>query len=141
MHQVGAPHPNGGGWVAATAEVAPTAFVGPQAAVLDHCKVLDHAAIEDCAILRNHCVVEGHARVGGQAVLEEGVHLDGYQRCWVPVRRPPAFKLPELTFPTDDYGLLANYAMDQAEAMMLESFYRNEKGSKTFFDNVFNGYL
>ncbi len=137
----GAPHPNGGGWVAATAEVAPTAFVGPQAAVLDHCKVLDHAAIEDCAILRNHCVVEGHARVGGQAVLEEGVHLDGYQRCWVPVRRPPDFKLPELTFPTDDYGLLANYAMDQAEAMMLESFYRNEKGSKTFFDNVFNGYL
>jgi len=47
----GSRHPNGGGWVAATAEVAPTAYVGPECMVLDGAKVLDHAAIEDYAIV------------------------------------------------------------------------------------------
>ncbi len=137
----GAPHPNGGGWVAATAEVAPTAYVGPHAAVLDQARVLDHAVIEDYAVLRNHTVVAEHARVGGQAVLQQAISLTGYQRCWLPASGPASHELPELSAPTTDDGLLANYAMEQAETMMLENFYRNEAGPREFFGPLLNGYL
>ncbi len=51
----GAPHSNGGGFVASTAFVAKTAFVGHQAAVCNGAKVYGHAE------------VGGEARVGGNA--------------------------------------------------------------------------
>ncbi len=41
----GAPHANGGGFVAKTASVAKTAFVGPQAAVCGHARVEGNARV------------------------------------------------------------------------------------------------
>ncbi len=137
----GAPHPNGGGWVAATAEVAPTAYVGPNAAVLDRAQVLDHAVVEDYAVVRDSAVVADHARVSGQAMIGKGTRLDGYKRAWFPLNQSADDEPPELSAPTDEDGLLANYAMDQAEAVMLESYYRNERGAREFFDPLMNGYL
>jgi len=139
----GAPHPNGGGWVAATAEVAPTAYVGPQALVLGEAKVLDHAIVEDCAVLTNNVVISGHARVSGQAFLEEGVEFKGYQRVWFPRRHKAGRDTPELTNTRggSQGGLWANYAMDQAEAVMLEDYYRGKDSSRTFFFTLPNGYL
>lgn len=70
----GKPHPNGGGFVAASAKVDPTAYVGPNAAVLGHAKVLDHAHIADYAVVKDNAVVSGHARV-----LEYGSVVDQSQ--------------------------------------------------------------
>lgn len=61
----GAPHSNGGGWVASTAKVAATAYVGPNAKVLGNATVSDNARIEDYAI------VKGSATVSGSAVVKE----------------------------------------------------------------------
>ena len=61
----GAPHSNGGGWVASTATVASTAYVGPNAKVLGSATVSDNARIEDYAI------VKGAAKVYGNAVVKE----------------------------------------------------------------------
>ena len=41
----GAPHPNGGGWVASSATVAPTAYVAPGSMVLESATVLDSASV------------------------------------------------------------------------------------------------
>lgn len=65
----GAPHPNGKGWVAASAKVAPTAYVGPDAMVLDVAKVSDNARIEGHAIVREAAEVSGNAVVGDWAVV------------------------------------------------------------------------
>jgi Family of unknown function (DUF6055) len=61
----GAPHPNGGGWVASTARVDPTAFVGPRARVLGNAIVSGNARIEGWAI------VSGNAQVRDNAVVED----------------------------------------------------------------------
>jgi Family of unknown function (DUF6055) len=61
----GAPHPNGGGWVASTARVDPTAFVGPRAQVLGNAIVSGNARIEGWAI------VSGNAQVRDNAVVED----------------------------------------------------------------------
>jgi hypothetical protein len=60
----GAPHPNGGGFVAATAVVAATAYVGPQAMVLGTARVQGKAR------------VEGRAIVGGGEVRDQAVIAD-----------------------------------------------------------------
>ena len=70
----GAPHPNGGGFVASTAQVAPTAYVGPEAEVLDAAVVSDEARIEGRAR------VSGNARVAGRAVLRGRAHATGNAR-------------------------------------------------------------
>jgi hypothetical protein len=61
----GAIHPNGGGWVASTAQVAATAFVGPRARVIGNAVVSGNARIEDWAI------VGGNAQVRDNAVVED----------------------------------------------------------------------
>ncbi len=85
----GAPHANGGGFVAATATVAPSAYVGPDALVLDHARVLDyarvedHAIIQDAAVVRQNAVVRDHALVAedagiyGNAMVEKYAHVNG----------------------------------------------------------------
>jgi len=65
----GAPHPNGGGWVASTAKVAATAYVGPNAKVLGSATVSDSARIEDYAIVKGSAKVYGNARVRENAMV------------------------------------------------------------------------
>ena len=143
----GAAHPNGGGWVAATAEVAPTAYVGPNAMVLDAAKVLDQAIMEDCAVIKDKAVLSDHARVSGQAVISKDTKLSGYQRAWMPLALTPDETAPDLTTrlndTLDENGLWANYAMDQAEAVMLEDYYRQHAGAdfREFFVSLMNGHL
>ena len=108
----GAPHPNGGGWVASTAKVAGTAYVGPGAMVLDDAEVLDNASVEEYAIVRGKAMLSGNARVGGQGFVEGSTSLSGYQRGWLPDA-------------TTDHGLWQNYALDEASVMMLEDRYRS----------------
>ncbi len=143
----GAPHPNGGGWVAASAEAALTAYVGPQAMVLDNAKVLDHAIIEDFAVIKDRAVISGNARINGQAVISADTRLTGYQRAWMPLQLTADTEAPELTTRRmenlDENGLWANYAMDQPEAVMLEDWYRQHDGAsfREFFCSLMNGYL
>jgi hypothetical protein len=65
----GAAHPNGGGFVAATASVAATAYVGPDAMVLGTAKVQGNARLE------------GRAVVGGGEVRDRAVIAD-YAGVW-----------------------------------------------------------
>ncbi len=65
----GAAHPNGGGFVAATASVDETAYVGPNARVLDNATVRGGARIEDFAVVANNATVEDRAIVSGFAAV------------------------------------------------------------------------
>lgn len=143
----GAPHTNGGGWVAASAEVAPTAYVGPNAMVLGNAKVLDQAIVEDCAVIKDNAALSGRARVSGQAMISNDTKLAGYQRAWMPLALAADQAAPDLTTrlneELDENGLWANYAMDQAEAVILEDYYRQHAGAdfREFFVSLMNGHL
>jgi hypothetical protein len=65
----GAPHANGGGWVATTAKVASTAYVGPNAQVLGYANVTGKARIEDYAIVQDRAQISGNAKVRNWAVV------------------------------------------------------------------------
>jgi carbonic anhydrase/acetyltransferase-like protein (isoleucine patch superfamily) len=62
-------HPNGGGWVAATADVGQSAFVGPNAAVFVFGKVQDQAMVTDTAWVLGNAQVSGNSRVSGDAEI------------------------------------------------------------------------
>jgi hypothetical protein len=66
----GSPHPNGGGFVAATARADASAYIGPNARVIGNSKVLGNARIEDEAVIRN-ATVKDDAIVSGRALVEE----------------------------------------------------------------------
>jgi len=78
----GAPHPNGGGWVDATAHADPAAHVGPAAMVLDRAQVLGKARIEDQAVVSgnakvgDNAVVRGHALVTGTGIVVGNAHIE-----------------------------------------------------------------
>jgi len=73
--EAGAKHPNGGGFVAATAHADPTAYVGPNAQVLGRAKVLGQARVEDHAVVTDNATVRDHARVSGHAVVRGGATI------------------------------------------------------------------
>ncbi len=87
--RAGAPHPNGGGWVDATARVEPGAFVGPEAMVLEQAQVLGKARIEgravvsgkaqvrDNAVVRDYSLVTGSGIVAGNARIENEAAIRG----------------------------------------------------------------
>ncbi len=84
----GSNHPNGGGFVANSAQVAETAYVGPNAAVLDRARVLDNARIEgnalvtenaevrDNAVVRDYAIVRGNASISNNARVLESAIVD-----------------------------------------------------------------
>jgi len=74
--EAGAPHPNGGGFVAASAKVAPAAYVGPNTRILGISKVLGKARIEDFAVVRN-ATVKDEAVVSGHALVHEDSVVSG----------------------------------------------------------------
>jgi len=144
-------HPNGGGWVAASAEVAPTAYVARDAMVLDGARVLDHAAIEDFAVVRGpKAVVSGHAKVGGQAYVAGNVRIGGYTRVLHTIFSEDEQVVPSEVPPRpfqragDDGALWANYAMDRDETEVLEDWfrYKDESGVRWQFHVLnLNGHL
>jgi carbonic anhydrase/acetyltransferase-like protein (isoleucine patch superfamily) len=82
----GAPHPNGGGFVAKSAKVEATAYVAPGARVLDGARVTGRARICGQAIVRqsaqvgDDAVISGLARVGDRARVEGRAHVGGYAK-------------------------------------------------------------
>jgi len=83
----GAPHSNGGGFVAATAEVESTAYVGPHAQVLGKSEISGQARVENYAVVRDS-TVRGHAVLSGHALVEGGSVVQDYARVrdWGRVR-------------------------------------------------------
>jgi carbonic anhydrase/acetyltransferase-like protein (isoleucine patch superfamily) len=83
----GAPHPNGGGWVASTARVASTAYVGPNAQVLrnavisgnarieGYAIITDDARVRDNTVVKDHVIVYGNSYISGNAVVEKTARL------------------------------------------------------------------
>jgi hypothetical protein len=71
-------HPNGGGWVANTANVDETAFVGPSASVFELAHVLDSANISDNAWVRGEGEVSGNAKVSGDVVVDGNAVVSDY---------------------------------------------------------------
>jgi len=142
----GAMHPNGGGWVAATATVAPTAYVGPAAMVLENAQVLDSASVEDCAVVSGDAKLSGHVRVGGQAHITGKANLSGYQRAWYSVSAAEHdTQLPHIT-PYDNTdagknGLRHNYAMNDPSRVMLEDRFIYYGYHRHFCSPINNGYL
>jgi carbonic anhydrase/acetyltransferase-like protein (isoleucine patch superfamily) len=77
----GGHHPNGGGFVAASAHADPTAYVAPGAQVLghaqitgnarieDHARVTDDAKVSDRAVVRGWATARGYAQITGDAVV------------------------------------------------------------------------
>jgi len=82
----GAPHPNGGGFVAKSAHVDPTAYVAKNAMVLEGARVTGRARICGEAVVRqsaqvgDDAVVSGYARVGERAQLGGQAHVGGYAK-------------------------------------------------------------
>jgi len=82
----GAPHPNGGGFVAKSAKVDATAYVAKGAQVLDGARVTERARICGQAILRqsaqvgDDAVVTGLARIGDRARVAGRAHVGGYAK-------------------------------------------------------------
>lgn len=69
----GEEHPNGGGFVAASASVAADAYVGPDALVLGTASVSEKARIEDAAWVQD-ATVEGRAVIGDHATVYGGTY-------------------------------------------------------------------
>jgi len=76
----GGAHANGGGFVAATAQVSASAYVGPGARVLDAARVTDRARILDDAVVRGQAVVSEDAVVSGAAVVQDAAVVSGQAR-------------------------------------------------------------
>lgn len=76
----GAPHPNGGGWVDASAKVAATAFVAHGARVLDQAIVTDRARIEGYAVVSATARVQDDAVISGRALVTGGSVISGNAR-------------------------------------------------------------
>lgn len=154
-------HPNGGGWVADTAEVALAAYVAPHAMVLDTAKVLDNAVIDDYVIAYGDVVFKDNARAFGKLAIEKGVH-SGTARLYI--RNEERSSAQGVT-PADDTdapqrrlgpltgtaSFQANYECFQPEAVLLEDHYNERTGrpeggvygvhqdDRIFFDGVLIG--
>jgi|GEM_PF-2658131 len=74
----GAPHSNGGGFVADTATVAASAYVGPGVQVLDQAQVLGDARIEGRAIVQHDTLVQDNAIVSTSASIDLNAQIMDY---------------------------------------------------------------
>ena len=72
----GAPHINGGGWVAVTASADPSAYVGPHARVLGAARISGTSRVEAHAMVTGQAVVAGSAFVGGNAVVTDQARIE-----------------------------------------------------------------
>jgi carbonic anhydrase/acetyltransferase-like protein (isoleucine patch superfamily) len=73
----GAPHSNGGGFVATSATVDKSAFVGPNALVLDNAQVRDNAIINGYAVIKQNALVSANAQVDNYAIIGEDARISG----------------------------------------------------------------
>ncbi len=69
--------PNGGGWVAKTANVALSVYVGPNARVFGNAKVRGNAQVSGNAVVSGDAQVSGDARVYGDAWASGDTEVSG----------------------------------------------------------------
>ncbi len=80
----GAPHENGGGFVAKTAKVSDSVYVGPNAMVLGNARVTGNAVIDDYAVVmgnaqvKDDAVIDGCAVVAGDARVTDNAHVGDF---------------------------------------------------------------
>lgn len=67
----GAPHPNGGGWVASTAQVDSSAYIASDAKVLGNARISGNVRAEDFAI------IAGSANISGDSVIRQNALVSG----------------------------------------------------------------
>jgi len=65
----GSAHPNGGGFVASTANVSASAFVGKDASVCEYAIVSDRSRIIDTATISGHAQISGSSSVEGNSTV------------------------------------------------------------------------
>lgn len=92
----GSAHPNGGGFVAATAKVDASVYVGPNA------RVLGYASVSGNAVITGHAVVAGNAKVSGNAVIGDSAVVTGRSSVSENAR------VLESAFVTDEYKVSDN---------------------------------
>ena len=68
-------HPNGGGFVASTANVADTVYVGPEARVLENAQITDNARIV------GRSVIAGNSMVSGNAIISSSAQMSGSSKA------------------------------------------------------------
>lgn len=79
-------HPNGGGWVAHSANASSDAYIGPDAAVGGEAslwpmaEVTDHARVHGKTVLHPRAVIRGSAVVTGEAEVYELMCISGNDR-------------------------------------------------------------
>ena len=82
----GSLHPNGGGFVAATANVSSGVYVGPNAivtgtaSVSGSARITGQSVVMDNARISGNAIVDGYAVVGGNAVVSENARVNEYAR-------------------------------------------------------------
>ena len=76
----GAKHPNGGGFVASSAQVESSAYVGPRARVLGSAKVRGNSKILDDAVVTGAATIQDDAIVSGGAWVGDGAQVSGQAR-------------------------------------------------------------
>ena len=96
----GAPHRNGGGFVAKTAQVEASAYVAPGAQVLGNSKVLGNARIEDLSIVQDS-TVQDNAVLSGRAMVMQNSIVSGRAKI-------------------RDYGEVRNHSTVTDDARVLE---------------------
>lgn len=82
----GAPHSNGGGFVARTAKVDHTVYVGPNASVCDHAVVYDHVQIFGSAKVSHQAQVSDWVQIFGNAHVTAFSKLSDYVQVFGSVR-------------------------------------------------------
>lgn len=87
----GSAHPNGGGFVAATANVDASVYVGVNASVLGY------ATVSGNAVITGHAVVAGTANVSGNAIIGDSAVVTGRAKVSENAR------VLESAFVTDEY--------------------------------------
>jgi hypothetical protein len=112
-------HPNGGGWIGATAFAAPTAYVGPNAMVFDGARVEGNACVKEFAVLMGpKVVVKDNAKVGGGAWVTGDVTIGGNARVLEAARVAADFHVP-----VNPYSLISGSARIEGNAVIKgESF-------------------
>ncbi len=80
----GEAHPNGGGFVAKTANVSDSVYVGPNACVLGTARISgdvrleDYAVVMDSAFVKGNVIIDGYAVVAGSARVTDNAHVGGH---------------------------------------------------------------
>jgi hypothetical protein len=124
----GAPHPNGGGFVAKSATVEATAYVGKDALVLGRSKVLGNARILDFAVI-NNATVQDQAVVSGHALVERDAVVSGDARVRDHAKISNRAQIRDQAKVLENGQQETNFCQDQTVVKGMAASFGENKGS------------